>query len=229
MSDLKIRRAADRGRTREKWLDSRHTFSFADYQDPEQQGFRSLRVINEDWVAPSSGFGPHPHRDMEILTFMLEGALEHRDSLGERVVLHAGAVQRMTAGTGVLHSELNPSDQRENHFFQIWIRPEVRALEPSYEQRAFPDGWQLIASPDGRDGSLVIHRNVRVYRGEFEAPRRQLVALAPGRHGWVQVMTGDIEVTGTRLGPGSGVGIAGPRTLEIVSDAATQYLVFDLD
>src|SRR5581483_6022908 len=196
---ITIRKSGDRGHAEHGWLDSRHTFSFADYYDQDQMGFRTLRVINEDRVRPGEGFGTHPHRDMEIVSYVLEGALEHKDSLGTSSVIRPGEVQRMTAGSGVLHSEYNPSQKEPVHFLQIWILPEKKGLRPGYEQKAFPDDQRsnrlrLVASRDGRDGSLTIHQDVDLYSTLLEKGKAVSHALQPGRHAWIQVTRGGLTL-----------------------------------
>jgi quercetin 2,3-dioxygenase len=228
-----IRKASERGRGNHGWLDSHHTFSFADYYDPAHMGFRALRVINDDRVAGGAGFGPHPHRDMEILSYVLEGALAHRDSTGHAGVIRPGDVQRMSAGTGVVHSEHNASPDAEVHFLQIWIQPARRGLAPSYAQQTFPEGvrrgrLRLVASPDGADGSLTLHADARVYAGLFDAGEAAELALDPGRHVWVHVARGTVRVAGHDLGEGDGAAIAGERAVRLEGGRAGEVLVFDL-
>ena len=226
---IALRPAEERGHTRLSWLDSRHSFSFDRYYDPRHMGFRVLRVINEDRVDPGQGFGTHPHRDMEILTFVLEGVLEHKDSLGSGSVIRPGDVQRMTAGTGISHSEFNPSRTEPVHFLQVWILPERPGLEPSYEQRSFPAaGLRLVGSRDGREGSVRIHQDVLVYVARLSAGEDVVHALAPGRHAWIQMARGAAQVNGTRLAAGDGAALSEERsvTLRGVDDA--EALVFDL-
>jgi len=226
---IALRPAEERGHTRLSWLDSRHSFSFDRYYDPRHMGFRVLRVINEDRVDPGQGFGTHPHRDMEILTFVLEGVLEHKDSLGSGSVIRPGDVQRMTAGTGISHSEFNPSRTEPVHFLQVWILPERPGLEPSYEQRSFPSaGLRLVGSRDGTEGSVRIHQDVLVYVARLSAGEDVVHALAPGRHAWIQMARGAAQVNGTRLAAGDGAALSEERsvTLRGVDDA--EALVFDL-
>src|SRR5262245_41074084 len=201
---ITIRRAAERGRTDFGWLDSRHTFSFGDYQDFDHMGFHSLRVINDDRVAGGGGFPTHPHRDMEIITWVLSGALEHRDSIGTGYVIRAGDLQRMTAGTGIQHSEFNASKSEPVHFLQIWIFPEKRGLKPGYAQQSYPAAerkgqLKLVASRDGRDGSLGVHTDASVYATALDAGQRVKHQLAPGRAAWVHVATGAVTLNGKRL------------------------------
>ena len=204
---IRVRSADERGQTALDWLDSRHSFSFNDYYDPAHMGFRTLRVINDDKVAPAAGFGRHPHRDMEILTYVIRGALEHRDSLGSGEVLRPGEVQRMTAGTGIAHSEFNPSPTEPVHLLQIWLLPERRGLTPGYEQKPFPEAerrgrWRLVASRDGRDGSVTIHQDADVYATLLEPGESVRHELRPGRHAWVQVARGSAALNGRPLGAG---------------------------
>ncbi|HLK10757.1 MAG TPA: pirin family protein [Candidatus Binatia bacterium] len=227
---ITVRPADARGRTRLEWLDSRHTFSFGDYHDAGHMGFRALRVINEDRVAPGGGFATHPHRDMEIVTWVLAGALEHRDSLGHGSIIRPGEVQRMTAGTGIAHSEFNPSATEPVHFLQIWILPEAHGLPPSYEQRALPPhtGLRLVAARDGRDGAVTIHQDadlhVAVLRGGDAATHR----LAPGRHAWVQVARGGVTVGGVALHAGDGAAVRDADAVAIAAEQPAEVLLFDL-
>src|SRR4051812_28822810 len=209
---IAVRPSAERGVTRLDWLDSRHSFSFGDYFDPGNVQFRSLRVLNDDKVAPGAGFGMHPHRDMEIITYVINGALEHRDSLGNGEVLRPGEVQRMTAGTGIRHSEFNPSAAEPVHLYQIWLLPERAGLTPGYEQKAFSeaekqDRWRLVASPDGRDGSLTIRQDARLYLAALTGARELRHELANGRHAWLQVLRGKVVVNDTELAAGDGAAI----------------------
>jgi hypothetical protein len=229
---IRLRKSSERGRADMGWLDSRHTFSFASYYDPNHMGFRTLRVINEDRVAARGGFPLHPHRDMEILSVVLEGALEHGDSLGHREVIGAGAVQRITAGRGLQHSEANPSASEAVHFLQIWIEPRETGLPPSYEIVRPPragNGLTLLASPDGRNGSARIEQDALVFDGSF-GPGVQLdYRLAPGRGAWVQVVSGGLQLNGLALTAGDGAAVEEIATLELEAGAAgTRYLLFDL-
>jgi redox-sensitive bicupin YhaK (pirin superfamily) len=230
---LKVRRAEDRGHADHGWLNSYHTFSFAGYYDPANTGFRSLRVINEDFVLPGQGFGAHPHRDMEILTYVLEGALEHRDSMGNGGVIRLGEVQRMSAGSGITHSEFNASDEKPVHFVQVWILPEQRGITPSYEQRSFDlatnGKLQLIASPDADENSMAIHQDAKVYAGKLEAGANLRHEIAKDRHAWVQVARGEVEVNGTKLRAGDGAAITGEPELRISTNGqGSELLLFDL-
>ena len=229
-----IRRADERGHADHGWLDSRHTFSFADYYDPAHMGFRALRVINQDRVLAGQGFGTHPHRDMEIVSYVLEGALEHKDSMGTSSVIRPGDVQRMTAGTGVLHSEYNPSRKDPVHFLQIWILPEKKGLKPGYEQKAFPEAerrnrLRLVASRDGRDGSLTIHQDAELYTTLLQKGQRVAHLLRPGRHAWVQVTRGGITLNGTAMSAGDGAAVSGETSLEFGASEDAEVLMFDLD
>src|SRR6185295_1476402 len=231
---ITIRKSGDRGHAEHGWLDSRHTFSFADYHDPDQMGFRTLRVINEDRVREGEGFGTHPHRDMEILSYVLEGALEHKDNMGTSSVIKPGEVQRMSAGTGVLHSEYNPSRTEPVHFLQIWIQPEKRGIKPGYEQKAFPaaersDKLRLVASRDGRDGSLTIHQDAELYTTLLQKGQRVAHSLRPGRHAWVQVTRGGITFNGTAMSAGDGAAVSGETSLEFGASEDAEVLMFDLD
>jgi len=230
---LTIRRSADRGHAQHGWLDSRHTFSFADYHDPAQMGFRSLRVINEDRVQPAMGFGTHPHRDMEILSYVLEGGLTHKDSLGTGSTIRPGDVQRMTAGTGVTHSEFNASPAEPVHFLQIWLLPEQRGLSPSYEQKHFAESQrqgrlQLVASPDGRQGSVTVHQDVAVYSALLGPKERAELPLGKGRHAWVQVARGSVKVNGETLLAGDGAALSDEAGLKLEGVVPAEVLVFDL-
>jgi redox-sensitive bicupin YhaK (pirin superfamily) len=230
---LTIRPAASRGRTAVDWLDSWHTFSFGDYHDPEWRGFRSLRVINDDRVAPSGGFDTHPHRDMEIITWVLSGALEHRDSLGNGSVIRPGDMQRMTAGTGILHSEFNPSPTEPVHLLQIWLFPDRRGLAPGYEQRKFApvelqNKLRLVASRDGRDGSVTIHQDADVFAAAIDEGRSVRHELSPGRHAWLQVAQGKLDVNGRALATGDGLAVSDESSLDIRGLAAAELVLFDL-
>src|SRR5467141_1195102 len=230
---ITIRKSADRGRTKIDWLDSRHTFSFGEYYDPGQSGFRALRVINEDRVRAGAGFPTHGHRDMEIITYVLEGALEHRDSLGTGSVIRPGEVQRMTAGTGVRHSEYNASKTEPVHLLQIWIEPARTGLPPGYEQKTFSDAdkrgrLRLIASSDGREGSVTINQHAAVYATVLAAEQRVTHALARRRRGWLQVARGTLTLNGQALAHGDGAAIEGAETLEIQGIEPVEALLFDL-
>ncbi len=225
------RPAGERGHARFDWLDSRHSFSFGHYYDHAHMGFGPLRVINEDVVAPGTGFDTHPHRDMEILTYVLDGALEHKDSIGTGAVIRPGEVQRMTAGTGIRHSEFNPSSDAPVHLLQIWIMPERNGLAPGYEQRAFPldDGrLHLVASRDGRDGALTIHQDVDLYAGRLTAGERVKRELRDGRLGWLQVTSGAVTLNGVAMAAGDGAAIRREPDLVIRADVDAEMLLFDM-
>jgi len=230
---IAIRRAADRGHANHGWLDTYHTFSFGSYHDPQQMGFRSLRVMNEDFVAAGQGFGTHPHRDMEIVTYVLEGALEHQDSMGNGEVLRPGEFQRMSAGTGITHSEFNPSKTEPVHLYQIWLRPNTKGLEPSYEQKRFPDEGRhnqlrLVASPDAADGSLLIHQDARVYLAKLDVDAEITRELAPSRHAWLQVLRGGVSLNGESLHASDGAAVSEERSLTIQADGEAEVMLFDL-
>ena len=229
-----IRSAAERGQSRMGWLDSRHTFSFSNYYDPAHMGFGALRVINEDRVQPGKGFGAHSHRDMEILSWVLDGALEHKDSMGTHGVIRPGELQRMSAGTGVTHSEFNASASEPVHFLQIWLLPEREGLAPSYEQRAFApadleDGLHLIASHDGRDGSVEVHQDVNLYASRMSPDTSVSFRPDAERSLWLHVARGHIQVEGSELHAGDGASwTAAPDALEIQAIAPSEVLLFDL-
>jgi redox-sensitive bicupin YhaK (pirin superfamily) len=230
---LKLRKAAERGHENHGWLDSHHTFSFADYYDPAHMGFRALRVINEDRVLPGHGFGTHGHREMEIVSYVLEGALRHDDSTGVGSVIRPGDVQRMSAGTGVRHSEQNPSNSELVHFLQIWLVPSVRNVPPSYEQKTFAEAdkrgrLKSVATPDGRDGSVTIHADARLYAGLFDAAESAELPLAPGRHAWVQLARGRARVNGTDMETGDGLALSDETSVRIERGSGAEVLVFDL-
>ena len=230
---LEVRRSAERGYFDHGWLQSYHTFSFADYHDPAWIAYGPLRVINDDRVAPGQGFGKHGHRDMEIITYILEGELEHQDSMGNGSIIRVGDVQRMSAGLGVTHSEFNPSDKQAVHLLQIWIHPEVTRLAPGYEQQHFAAAdkrgrLRLIASHDGEDGSVVIHQDARLYAGLFDGAERADFPVPAGRRTWLQVARGAIAVDGARLQAGDGARTAGPAQLQLHGGAQAEVLVFDL-
>lgn len=228
---ITIRRAEERGHADHGWLNTYHTFSFADYHDPDFMGFRSLRVINEDRVKPGAGFGTHAHRDMEIISYVLEGTLAHRDSMGTGSLIKPGEVQRMSAGTGVMHSEMNPSPEEGVHFLQIWILPERRGIQPGYEQKKFEDeerrgALRLVASRDGRDGSVTIHQDAALYNAIVDgtAVRHE---FAQGRYGWLQVVRGEVTLNGQTLNAGDGAAIANEQSVAIAGHG--EVLLFDLN
>ena len=230
---IKIRKADKRGHFDFRWLNTFHTFSFGDYYDPAFMGFRSLRVINEDFVHSGRGFPTHAHRDMEIITYILEGSLEHRDSMGNGSVIRPGDVQRMTAGTGVSHSESNPSREQSVHLLQIWILPDQGGLKPGYEQKAFSEEQKqgrlcLVASEDGRDGSVTIHQDASVYSTVLAAGDEVVHNLAPGRHAWLQVARGAVTVNGEDLDQGDGAAVSNEERVSITGREAAEVLLFDL-
>lgn len=230
---ITIRRARERGHTRLVWLDSRHAFSFGGYHDPAHVGLRALRVVNEDRVAPGRGFDPHSHRDMEILSWVVDGALEHRDNLGNGSVIRPGDIQRMSAGTGVTHSEYNPSADAPVHFLQVWLLPERTGLPPSYEQRHYPPEerrgtLRLVASRDARDASVRIHQDVDVHATLLGAGERVTHALRPGRAAWVQVVRGALELGEYRLGEGDAAVVTGEPSLVLAASGPSEALLFDL-
>ena len=230
---IHLRPAAGRGQTKIDWLDSWHTFSFGEYHDPAQMGFRSLRVLNDDRVGPGGGFPTHGHRDMEILTYVLDGALAHKDSLGHGSTIRPGELQRMSAGTGIAHSEANASATEPVHFLQIWIVPDRRGIAPGYEQRAFPAAeeehhFHLVASPDGRDGSLTIHQDASLYLATLRPGQHVLHRLRPGRHAWVQVARGVVTLDDNTLSAGDGAAISDEETIQVDGVEPAEILLFDL-
>jgi hypothetical protein len=232
---ITVRRSTDRGHFDHGWLNTYHTFSFSRYYDPRYVGYRALRVLNEDWVQPGQGFGMHPHDNMEIITYVLEGALQHQDTMGNGSVIHAGEFQRITAGTGMSHSEFNPSSTEPVHLVQIWLLPEQGGLTPSYEQRAFPDGngftdhhLRLVASRDGRESSLTMHQSADLYLGRLESGERAPHTFQPGRHGWLQVLRGTVRTLDETLHAGDGAAISGEPQLEIEAPEGAEFLLFDL-
>ncbi len=231
---LEIRRAADRGTANFGWLDSRHTFSFGDYYDPGHMGFGPLRVINEDRVSPGQGFDTHGHRDMEIISYVLEGALEHKDSIGTGSVIRPGDVQVMSAGTGIRHSEFNHSKTEPVHFLQIWIEPDREGIAPRYDQKQFPDDQKrgrlrLVASSDGRDGSIVIHQDVELFAAILNAGEQATRSFRTGRNGWLQVVRGSVEANGRRLNAGDGAAVQDEAALTVTAAVGSaEILIFDL-
>lgn len=230
---ITIRRANDRGQSKAEWLDSRHTFSFADYFDPTHMGFGTLRVINDDWIEPSAGFPTHPHRDMEIVTYVLSGALAHQDSMKNGSTIQPGDLQRMSAGTGITHSEWNHSETERVHLLQIWILPERKGLQPGYEQRSV-DPWELtdrlalIASRDGQDRSLTIHQDAAIYATRLSNGKSVEHHLKPGRRAWVQVADGSVTLNGVELEAGDGAAVVDESRLGLQSRTNAEVLVFDL-
>ncbi len=230
---IRLRKASERGHFDHGWLDTRHTFSFSRYYDPRYMAFRALRVVNEDRVQPGQGFGSHGHEDMEIVTYVLSGALAHRDSLGTGSTLRPGELQRMTAGTGITHSEFNPSQTEPVHLYQIWLLPEREGLEPSYEQRAFPEEerqnrLRLVASPDGSDGSLAIRQDARLFLATLDGGREVSQQVPSGRHAWVQLLRGSVSLNGLTLLAGDGAAVSAESHLTIRADGPSEVLLFDL-
>lgn len=230
---IRIRRAGERGRTQLGWLDSFHTFSFGDYYDPDQMGFRDLRVINDDRVLPSEGFGRHPHRDMEIISYVLEGGLSHRDSLGTGSVIRPGEFQIMSAGTGIFHSEFNASDAEAVHFLQIWVLPEKAGLSPRYDQKSFPEKerrgrLRLVVSPDAREGSIKIFQDVSLYAASLGEGEEATHRLAPGRHAWIQVARGSASLNGNAMQQGDGAAVSEEPSLTLRGREDAEVLLFDL-
>ena len=230
---IAIRQSSDRGHTNHGWLDAYHSFSFGEYHAPQHMGFRSLRVLNEDRIQPGQGFGTHPHRDMEIITYVLEGSLQHKDSMGHGSVLQRGQFQHMTAGTGVLHSEFNPSDTDLVHLYQIWILPNRQELTPSYEERAFSDHkkrghLKLVASEDGQEGSLTIHQDVKIFLSCLPQGQTITHALAPNRYAWLQVLRGGVQLNGHSLTTSDGAALSDERELTILGQSDAEVMLFDL-
>ena len=230
---IQVRKAGERGHFDHGLLNTYHTFSFGDYYDPAHLGFRSLRVINDDRVQPGQGFGMHGHRDMEIVTYVLEGALQHKDSLGNGSIIRPGDLQHMTAGTGVRHSEFNPSADEAVHLYQIWLLPERKGLTPSYDQRAFSEDerqgrLRLVASPDGADGSLTIRQDARLYLSSLSTGESVSHELQAGRHAWLQVLRGRVKVNGALLETSDGAAISDERQVTVVGEQGAEVMLFDL-
>jgi len=230
---MKIRKASDRGHANHGWLDSYHTFSFANYYDPQHMGFRHLRVINEDRIAPGSGFPTHPHRDMEIISYVAAGSLAHRDSLGNTETIGAQGIQRFSAGTGITHSEFNPSQTEPTHLLQIWILPEAQGLTPSYEQKLFPPetmqaDWRKLVSRDGSDGSARLNQTTALYATLLAPGEHRVYELQPGRHAWVQMVNGEITLNNEVLRAGDGAAISEEQKLAIEAITDAEVLLFDL-
>jgi quercetin 2,3-dioxygenase len=228
---IAIRKASARGSFDHGWLKTHHTFSFGEYQDPRNMQFRALRVMNEDFIAPGEGFGMHGHRDMEIVTLMLEGQLAHRDSLGNTEVLAPGELQRMSAGTGIRHSEFNPSSTEPAHLYQIWLFPEQEGLTPSYEQKKIDFGsnaWRLAASRDARDGALRIHQDAEIHLARLDAGKQLEYPLKAGRFAWLQVLRGEISLDGNQLSAGDGVSVSEAAAFAISASSNAELLLFDL-
>jgi len=230
---MKIRKANERGHANHGWLDSYHTFSFANYYDPEWVGFRSLRVINDDLVMPTMGFGTHPHRDMEIITYVLSGALQHKDSMGNGRIIRPGEVQYLSAGTGVQHSEFNPSKDEAVHFLQIWIQPDRKGVTPHYAEKSFKDvpsgKLNLVTSKTGHDGSIAIHQDAELWLAKLEPGNRVTHDIASGRHAWIHVAEGDVSIDCKKLTGGDAAAVTGGSTVQIEAAKPAQVLLFDLN
>jgi len=230
---ITVRKSNDRGQVDLGWLKARHSFSFGHYYDPRHMGFRALRVINEDRVAPSTGFDTHPHRDMEIITYIYRGEILHKDSMGHEGVVRAGEVQRMSAGRGVLHSEHNPSSSDPLQLLQIWIQPDETGLTPEYEQMTLSreerrNRWQCVVSPEGKAGSMKIHQDASLYAALLDPDTRLTYSLSPGRYGWLQVVQGELEINGTPLAAGDGAALADESLLALNAQSSTEMILFDL-
>lgn len=230
---IEIRKANDRGHGDHGWLNSYHTFSFASYRDPKHMGFRSLRVMNEDRVAAGQGFGEHAHDNMEIVSYVLAGALEHKDSLGNGEILKPGEFQRISAGTGITHSEFNPSASEPTHFYQIWLLPKSQGIEPSYQQKYFADAelhnvLRVVASPDGRDGSLSIHQDATIYLSKLENGNSIRHKMASGQYAWLQVLRGSVTLNGVALATSDGAAISDKTELNITANSDAEIMLFDL-
>lgn len=230
---ITVLKASERGHAQHGWLDSRHTFSFADYYDPRRMGFGALRVINEDRIAGGAGFPTHPHRDMEIISYVIDGALEHEDSMGNATVIRPGEIQRMSAGTGVRHSEYNHSPDTPAHFLQIWILPATNGIAPGYGQKSFASDFPrnvpvLVVSRDGRQGSVTINQDVSLYAGKFDAPGEAAIPVGKGRRAWIQMIKGTLETEGSTLEPGDGAALTDIERVAIAWKPGAEFLVFDL-
>ena len=230
---IQIRKSNERGHANHGWLDSYHTFSFADYRDPAHDHFRTLRVINEDVVAPAEGFGMHPHRDMEIITYVVSGALQHKDSMGNTAVMRGGDVQRISAGSGILHSEFNASKTEPVHLLQIWLFPDKPNAKPGYAEKSFAAATtgklHLVASKNGRDGSIPINQETDLFLGKLEPGKTLEHAVAPGRHGWLQLVKGTLEVNGQALGAGDAAALSDVLVVTISAREPAEFLFFDLN
>jgi hypothetical protein len=225
--------SSHRGHANFGWLDSHHTFSFGEYYNPHRMGFRALRVINEDRIAGGSGFPTHSHRDMEIISYVVEGALAHQDTMGHTTVLRPGEVQKMSAGTGVSHSEFNALPDQDTHFLQIWILPDRQGYAPSYEQKSFIEDFKtkdlvLVASPDGEDGSLTLHQDIYMHIGRFRNGEERRIGIKPSRHAWIQLIKGEVTVNGIQLSTSDGFAVSGEPQLHIQSFSDSEFIIFDL-
>jgi quercetin 2,3-dioxygenase len=230
---IRVRKSHDRGHANHGWLDTYHTFSFSTYRDPEHMQFRSLQVMNEDVVAPGQGFGTHPHNDMEIVTYVLAGALEHKDSMNNGEVLRPGEFQRMSAGTGITHSEFNPSDDEPVHLYQIWLLPEQKGIKPSYEQKSFPEEerhnrLRLVASRDAAEDSLLIHQDARIFLASIDAGQLVTHVLNTDRYAWLQVLRGNVSLNGHDLNTSDGAAVGDETTLSIKATDNAEIMLFDL-
>jgi quercetin 2,3-dioxygenase len=231
---MKIRKSGERGHANHGWLDTYHTFSFADYYDPKQMNYRALRVINEDYIAPGMGFGTHPHNNMEIVTYIVSGALQHRDSMGNSAVMKAGDIQRISAGSGIMHSEFNASSSEPVHLLQIWLVPDEKGVKPGYVERSFakaePGRLHLATSKTGRDGSIPIHQDADLYFAKLNAGQKTALPLRPGRHAWLQLIKGKLDANGTQLSAGDGAGVSGAEELKLEANGeGAHFLLFDLN
>lgn len=228
---IAIRKSEDRGHADHGWLSTQHTFSFGDYYDAKFMGFRTLKVMNEDVVEPTQGFDTHPHDNMEILTYILDGTLEHKDTIGNHSQIKKGEFQLMTAGTGIEHSEFNPSKKEKVHLLQIWIVPEKKGLKPEYQQTNFRDhkqGLKLVVSPEGKEGALKIHQNARIYLGRFQTNQEVELPVSPGQHAWLQVIRGKVNLNGTDLKQGDGASVSNEKKISIQANKDSEFLLFDL-
>jgi redox-sensitive bicupin YhaK (pirin superfamily) len=231
---FEVRKGTERGHFKHGWLDTYHTFAFGDYHDPRHVSFRALRVMNEDRVQPGQGFGMHPHRDMEIVTYVLSGALQHQDSMGNGEVLRPGEFQRMSAGTGIYHSEFNPSRAEPVHLYQIWLLPRRKGIQPSYEQRAFSENemrgrLRVVASPDGREGSLTINQDASIFLSTLGTQQRVTHELGGGGHAWLQVLRGAVDLNGDALVAGDGVAVSDETSVTVSATDPSELMLFDLN
>ena len=230
---MNIRKSAERGHANHGWLDTYHSFSFADYYDPNHMHFRALRVINEDYIAPGMGFGTHPHADMEIVTYIVKGALQHKDSMGNSAVMRAGDIQRISAGSGIMHSEFNASSSEPVHLLQIWLMPDKKGVKPGYVERSFakaaPGRLHLATSKNGRDGSIPINQDADLYFSKLEKGQTAELALQPGRHAWLQLIEGQLDVNGTRLQAGDAAAVSQVEQLKLSPVDGAHFLLFDLN